>query len=46
MKQKNGNLPPAYQRIRNVIWERIDIGELKPGDAVDSERELAKLEKK
>ena len=43
MKTKNGNRPPAYQRIRNVIWERIDIGELKPGDAVDSERELAKL---
>ena len=43
MAQKNGNRPPAYQRIRNVIWQRIDLGELKPGDAVDSERELAKI---
>lgn len=40
---ENGNALPAYQRIQAAIRERIDAGELKPGDAVDSERELAKL---
>lgn len=40
---ENGNAIPAYQRIQGAIRERIDAGELKPGDAVDSERELAKL---
>src|ERR1700682_4410434 len=38
---RNGN--PAYKRIRGVIWKRIEAGHLKPGDAVDSERELAKI---
>jgi GntR family transcriptional regulator len=33
---------PAYKRIQRVIRRRIDSGELKPGDVVDSERELAK----
>lgn len=33
---------PAYQRIQNVIRKRIDSGQLRPGDAVPSERELAK----
>jgi len=33
---------PAYQRIQNVIRKRIDSGQLQPGDAVPSERELAK----
>jgi GntR family transcriptional regulator len=34
---------PAYRRIRTVIWKRIEAGELKPGDVVDSERELARI---
>ncbi len=33
---------PAYRRIQNAIRQRIDSGRLKPGDVVDSERELAK----
>src|SRR5690242_9009051 len=33
---------PAYQRIQNVIRKRIDSGQLVPGDAVPSERDLAK----
>ncbi|HTR64413.1 MAG TPA: GntR family transcriptional regulator [Terriglobales bacterium] len=39
--RRNGT--PAYQRIQNEIRDRIESGELKPGDAVNSERELAKL---
>jgi GntR family transcriptional regulator len=34
---------PAYKRIQNAIRQRIDSGRLKPGDVVDSERELARL---
>jgi GntR family transcriptional regulator len=34
---------PAYKRIQNAIRQRIESGRLKPGDVVDSERELAKL---
>jgi len=34
---------PAYKRIQNAIRERIDSGELKPGDVVESERELARI---
>lgn len=34
---------PAYKRIQTAIRERIDSGELKPGDVVCSERELAKI---
>lgn len=34
---------PAYQRIQTAIRNRIEAGILKPGDAVSSERELAKL---
>ncbi|MGB6689322.1 MAG: winged helix-turn-helix domain-containing protein, partial [Terracidiphilus sp.] len=33
---------PAYKRIQNAIRQRIESGRLKPGDVVDSERELAK----
>jgi GntR family transcriptional regulator len=33
---------PAYKRIQSAIRQRIDSGELKLGDVVDSERELAK----
>lgn len=39
--RKNGT--PAYKRIQDSIIKRIDRGELKPGDAVDSERALARL---
>lgn len=34
---------PAYKRIQTAILNRIETGELKPGDAVESERELAKI---
>lgn len=34
---------PAYKRIQSAILNRIESGELKPGDAVQSERELAKI---
>src|SRR5437868_13379158 len=34
---------PAYQKIQGSIRQRIDAGDLKPGDAVASERELARL---
>src|ERR1700730_8736438 len=41
---KNGrNGTPAYQRIQSGILKRIEAGQLKPGDVVDSERELAKI---
>src|SRR5499433_1008417 len=34
---------PAYQRIQSSIRKRIDAGHLRPGDAVASERDLAKI---
>jgi GntR family transcriptional regulator len=34
---------PAYKRIQTAIRVRIDSGELKPGDVVGSERELARI---
>ncbi len=34
---------PAYKRIQRAIRQRIDAGELKTGDVVDSERELARV---
>jgi GntR family transcriptional regulator len=40
---RNGE--PTYKRIQNVIRKRIESGQLKPGDAVASERELAKMHK-
>src|SRR5437868_10601700 len=33
---------PAYQRIQSVIRKCIDSGQLQPGDAVPSERDLAR----
>jgi GntR family transcriptional regulator len=43
MKMNNHNgAEPAYRRIQNAIRQRIESGRLKPGDVVDSERELAK----
>src|SRR5712675_3293299 len=43
MAQNGRNGTPAYQRIRSIIWKRIEAGQLKPGDVVDSERELARI---
>ena len=40
---RNGK--PTYKRIQNAIRKRIEDGILKPGDAVASERELAKTHK-
>jgi GntR family transcriptional regulator len=39
--RKNGL--PAYKQIQDSIIKRIERGELKPGDAVDSERLLARI---
>jgi GntR family transcriptional regulator len=41
----NGNGTPAYKRIQNTIRKRIEASELKAGDTVASERELAKIHK-
>jgi GntR family transcriptional regulator len=43
MPPKNRNGLPAYQRIQGAIRKRIDAGQLRPGDAVASERDLAKI---
>jgi GntR family transcriptional regulator len=43
MPAKSRNGLPAYQRIQSVIRKRIDAGQLHPGDAVASERDLAKI---
>src|ERR1700682_4189206 len=42
-RAKNNNGLPAYQRIQSSIRKRIESGHLRPGDAVDSERDLAKI---
>ena len=42
-RSRNHKGEPAYKRIQRAIRERIESGELKPGDVVDSERELAKF---
>lgn len=44
-QNRNGsrNGTPAYKKIQSVIRKRIEGGQLKIGDAVDSERELAKI---
>ena len=34
---------PAYKQIQAAILKRIEAGDLKPGDAVASERELARM---
>jgi len=41
-RNNHRNGEPAYKRIQNAIRERIDSGQLKAGDVVDSERDLAK----
>jgi GntR family transcriptional regulator len=43
LPQARNNGIPAYQKIQNAIQRRIESGKLKPGDAVESERELARL---
>jgi len=40
---RNRNGMPAYRRIQSAIRKRIDSGQLQPGDAVASERDLAKI---
>ena len=36
---------PVYKRIQSSIRKRIESAELRPGDAVASERELARTTK-
>jgi GntR family transcriptional regulator len=43
MATKHHSAIPAYQRIQSAIRKRIDAGQLRPGDPVTSERDLAKL---
>jgi GntR family transcriptional regulator len=43
MPAKNRNGLPAYQRIQSAIRKRIEVGQLRPGDAVASERDLARI---
>jgi GntR family transcriptional regulator len=45
MTPQGRNGKPTYKRIQNVIRRRIEEGQLKPGDMVASERELAKAHK-
>jgi len=45
MSGNHHNRTPAYKRIQSVIRDRIVSASLKPGDAVASERELAKTHK-
>ena len=42
-KNRNGNDLPAYQRIQGAIRKRIESGQLRTGDAVASERDLARI---
>src|SRR5258707_14046511 len=43
MPDSRPNGMPGYRKIQATILKRIENGHLKPGDAVDSERELAKI---
>jgi GntR family transcriptional regulator len=45
MSGNHRNSTPAYKRIQSEIRDRIASARLKPGDAVASERELAKTHK-
>jgi GntR family transcriptional regulator len=45
MRSNTQDGQPAYRRIQNAIRRRIQLGNLRPGDLVDSERELAKSHK-
>jgi GntR family transcriptional regulator len=43
MHQTRHNGTPIYKKIQQTILKRVEAGQLKPGDAVDSERELARI---
>jgi GntR family transcriptional regulator len=43
MRESRRNGLPAYKKIQGTILKRLESGQLKPGDAVNSERELAKI---
>jgi len=45
MPSNHRNGTPVYKRIQNTIRKRIEASELRPGDAVASERELARTHK-
>jgi GntR family transcriptional regulator len=45
MSSNHRNGTPVYQKIQNAIRKRIEAAELRPGDAVASERELARTHK-
>lgn len=45
MSQNGRKSTPAYQRIQNALRQRIEGGNLKAGDMVASERELARIHK-
>ena len=43
MSHVRKNRLPAYKQIQGTIVKRLEMGLLKPGDLVDSERELARI---
>jgi GntR family transcriptional regulator len=43
MSRSRRNGIPAYKRIQTAIRKRIQAGQLRPGDAIRSERELARI---
>src|ERR1700733_7756499 len=43
MRQNHPNGTPIYKKIQQTILKMVESGDLKPGDAVDSERELARI---
>ena len=43
MAENRRNGMPAYQKIQRAIRQHIEAKQLKPGDAVSSERELARI---
>jgi GntR family transcriptional regulator len=43
MRQNASNGTPIYKKIQQTILKMVESGDLKPGDAVDSERELARI---
>jgi len=45
MSGNHRNGTPVYKKIQNAIRKRIDAAQLRPGDAVASERELARIHK-
>ena len=43
MPEARNNEIPAYKQIQNSILKRLEAGQLKTGDLVESERELARI---